>query len=383
MEPHNPFFTCEKKSWDSFGNVNGDKLSFLHINVRSLPNKYSELISNLALLDFMFTFIIVVETWLDKNNDVGLEIDGYESRSLYRDSGLGGGIKIYYRSGIKASIIEEYSLCSDTCESLFLKAYIPEFGVLNVGGIYRPPQKSIPCFNSYISEILEYFTGKVVMTGDFNVNLLEDTTHVREFIDNMNSFGYFNEINLPTYVSPVTESESSCLDHVWHNLSLSRDSYVVVPNVADHNAISVIFHLNLKNKLEIIKFRNFSDENIDKFRQNVEREFLNFTPISYEPNYFCIYFENFLTNLLNKYFPWKSKQIGIKRLNSPWITNEIISCIRKKHTWYRLLKNGLITKNSYKLYCKALRKLLNLAECEYVRSKFKSLGPILPKIGSC
>ena len=38
------------------------------------------------------------------------------------------------------------------------------------------------------------------------------------------------------------------------------------------------------------------------------------------------------------------------------------------------MKNGLITKNSYKSYCKALRKLLNLAECEYVQSKFKSLG---------
>ena len=101
---------------------------------------------------------------------------------------------------------------------------------------------------------------------------------------------------------------------------------------------------------------------------------MHFTPISYDPNYFCGYFEVFLMNLLNKYFPWRTKHISYKRLNSPWITNEIITCIRKKHAWFRLMTNDLITKDSYKSYCKALRRLLNLAECEYIRKKFNSLG---------
>ena len=276
---------------------------------------------------------------------------------------------------MKVSVIDQFSSCSDSCESLFLKASIPEFGVLNVGGIYRPPQKSLSCFNNFIAEIFENFQGKTVMTGDFNVNLLdENISFVRDFVDNLNSFGLVNEINLPTYVSPITEVESSCLDHVYHNLSLSRDIYVVTPNMADHNAVSVIFHLDIKQKFETVRFRDYSEENLNQFRNNVEGELMHFTPISYDPNYFCGYFEDFMMNLLKKYFPWRTKRISYKRLNSPWITNEIIACINKKHAWFRLMTNDLITKDSYKTYCKALRRLLNLAECEYIRKKFNSLG---------
>ena len=80
----------------------------------------------------------MVETWLDKNSDIGLEIEGYDSYSLYRDFSSGGGIKIYFKSYIKASIIHEYSKCSDSCETLFIKSDIDNFGSLIVGGIYRP-----------------------------------------------------------------------------------------------------------------------------------------------------------------------------------------------------------------------------------------------------
>ena len=74
---------------------------------------------------------------------------------------------------------------------------------------------------------------------------------------------------------------------------------------------------------------------------------------------------DFLIKLSNKYFPIKTKQISTKRINSPWVTDVILRCVKKKQVWFKLLKRNRITLFSYKKYCKALRNLLNLAEEEY------------------
>ena len=77
---------------------------------------------------------------------------------------------------------------------------------------------------------------------------------------------------------------------------------------------------------------------------------------------------------MNKYFPIKTKYLSPKRLRSPWLTPEVLSCINKKHDWYRKLKQKSISRSSYNEYCRALRELLNLAEREYYETKLNSLG---------
>ena len=51
----------------------------------------------------------------------------------------------------------------------------------------------------------------------------------------MNSFGYENFINDSTYVSPVSFSELSCIDHIWSNITeLTTHGYIMKPNLSDH-----------------------------------------------------------------------------------------------------------------------------------------------------
>ena len=73
----------------------------------------------------------------------------------------------------------------------------------------------------------------------------------------------------------------------------------------------------------------------------------------------------FLLKTLNKHFPIKSQLVTAKRLNSPWLTTDIIRCIDKKHAWYKMHKIGQVSLCSYKNYCYALRKLLRMAEEDY------------------
>ena len=82
-------------------NVRG--LHFLHLNVRSVLHKISELrilFSRKSLAVIAFT-----ETWLnDSINDEEIDIDGYKVVRRDRTSGSGGGVCLYIRSDIAFNI---------------------------------------------------------------------------------------------------------------------------------------------------------------------------------------------------------------------------------------------------------------------------------------
>ena len=77
---------------------------------------------------------------------------------------------------------------------------------------------------------------------------------------------------------------------------------------------------------------------------------------------------------MNKYFAMRHKAIMQRRLHSPWITSDIMKCIRKKHRWFRLMKRGLMSCNSFKLYSKKLRSLLRTAREQYHVRRLDSLN---------
>ena len=113
---------CEYIQWNDFSPSCGFDLSIVSLNLQSLPNKFTELHSCLSLLRHKFTFIVIVETWLKKDTDLGFEIDGYNSISLCRETANGGGIKIYYRNNLEVCTIDRFTECSESCECIFMKA---------------------------------------------------------------------------------------------------------------------------------------------------------------------------------------------------------------------------------------------------------------------
>ena len=54
-----------------------DKLSFLHLNIRSIRNKFDTLINYLNSLDHKFSIIALTETWINNNDGDNFEIPGY------------------------------------------------------------------------------------------------------------------------------------------------------------------------------------------------------------------------------------------------------------------------------------------------------------------
>ena len=366
---------CYKISWAEIDcKINTNSLSIATINTRSLKKRFQELVGHLKTLKHRITFIIITESWLTEESDHALEIDGYSSMSSHRN-GTGGGIKIYYLSSISATAMDDVSCNHLFCESLFMKCRVPGYGNLIVGGVYRPPSGNNDSFISYMNDTLSSLNNsRCLIGGDFNYNTLNPNNTVNDYIDIMTSYGYNNGISLNTYVSPISNNDTSCLDHTWNNIDETGHNFVVYPNLADHYFVLSTFDKNISKVPIKVRFRDFSHDNISIFKNNLVNEFRNYNASFYDVNSATDYLIIFLKKILDKYFPIKSKLLTQKRLKAPWLNKEILKCIRKKHVWYRKWKNNEITSESYKKYCKILYHILKLAEESYMTKKLDSLG---------
>ena len=89
----------------------------------------------------------------------------------------------------------------------------------------------------------------------------------------MLTYGLNNFINVSTYVSPITSSDTSCQDHMWHNLNITVKSYIVYPCLTDHYFIAIVFETHLYNRPISIKFRDYSEANGNNFFRSILNSF--------------------------------------------------------------------------------------------------------------
>ena len=149
-----------------------------------------------------------------------------------------------------------------------------------VAGIYRPPNTPLSDFIQFITNTLEYTNNcRMVFASDFNIDVTSNSNAMRNYVDTFHQYGFANEINLPTYVSPSTGIETSSIDHLWHILNCSRCSYVVSPALSDHYVVCVIFRINCDCPPEL-------------FALNMENEFISCPPLHSNPNEYAAYLGN-------------------------------------------------------------------------------------------
>ena len=91
------------------------KLSFIHLNIRSLKNRNHIL----QLREFVrvtnYHIIILSETWLNKSvKNAEVKIEGYKIFRLDQKDKRGGGVCAYIRSPLKAQILKDLSGTSTT-----------------------------------------------------------------------------------------------------------------------------------------------------------------------------------------------------------------------------------------------------------------------------
>ena len=70
------------------------------------------------------------------------------------------------------------------------------------------------------------------------------------------------------------------------------------------------------------------------------------------------------------YFPVKQKTVSMKQLKSPWLTDDLFTCIKKKHKFFSLYKQGEITREFYTRYKNLLTFAIRKSKEQYFHDSF-------------
>ena len=188
------------------------------INAQSVLKKGGRVVD--LTLQSNLEIMAVTETWLLTNEEL-LSIcpDGFTA--VHRPRGgptKGGGIAHLYRDSIRLSQRQnttfssfEYMDVSFSVKSTTIRQVI----------IYRPPKESKAVFFEQFSDLLEMIIvseEKLLITGDFNINMLrgESDVYSRGLSDLFESFGLVQHVSQVTHIRGNCHLFSSLLNHAMY-----------------------------------------------------------------------------------------------------------------------------------------------------------------------
>lgn len=175
--------------------------------------------------------------------------------------------------------------------------------------VYRPPNYHNICsFYEKLDLILTNIDNrnleKIIVTGDFNINILKNNTSSRELELILLNHNLKLEIKVPTRLASKT-----CIDNFAHNIWTGTTAEVLDLGLSDHTA--QLLRIPVKKTCIIdywfIRQRDYCNENLRKFKSYLES--LTFSDV-YETEDANIAYDNFLESFLMLYklcFPWKKK----------------------------------------------------------------------------
>lgn len=154
-----------------------------HVNIRSIQKNFDDLHHFLATLQLQVSLLCLSETRLKSDPISNISLKGYTFiHSPTRTNA--GGVGLYIRDGISFRYTNQYIIeCAD-CEQLWIEI---NSSSLNSQGIvlavvYRHPRGNICDIAHELSVSLDRLTHdgrRFFLVGDININLFDQTPHVK------------------------------------------------------------------------------------------------------------------------------------------------------------------------------------------------------------
>ena len=310
--------------------INSNKFSLLHLNIRSLHKQYDAFLDYLHYQSINIDCIVLSETFLNKHNSKNYPIPWYSDFHLYRDNKRGSGVSIYVKTSLCTHPKIILSQMDEHIEALGIRLKMKQTA-LTIAAIYRPPNQSKNEFINSLKTLMNHhhFDNKTIYAGDFNIDTFHNNNNLLTNL--MTSSGFANYITLPT--RPTNNNNGTLLDHIWGNLPLKANSYIIKTDITDHYPCLVTFTIEKNDQtLYTIKYRPDS--------QNLQRAFvekindINFSFINDTNLDINTKSDQLVTSIYNCYdetFPIKTKTVGQKNILNPWITKELHKNINEKH----------------------------------------------------
>ena len=373
--------TCQSFDILDFENVcrtyryKNNSFSVIHVNIRSANKNFDEFMSTINSLPIEFSAIVLTETWWLNNYAAGFALHGY-NHAFVAEKGRGAGTTVLIADNIPYSITENLTGRNEFFESITVQIKVPQLGKLTIGAIYRSPNLPKPNFNTefenlFLNKLKR--NNKYLILGDFNLDLFDmECIHIQDFKNAMRSKNLMPHI---TDATRVTDTSATLIDHIWSNLTVPNNSFVIEEKVTDHYPIAIVFpKFEIDDNKIKIEFRNFSVRNLDNFHHNTVDLQNKINDINTDNiDEAMLKTEKVLMKNCNTMFPKMTKIISKRRAEAPWITPDLAECINDKKLWLKASKDNPEHLETFKYYRKKLKYWLKFAKNLYFSKKLFSL----------
>jgi len=359
---------------DTVANSNYN-FNLFHLNIRSFNRNSDQLFVYLNQLSVKPDVLVLTETWFTCDEYAGLR--GYHGYHTCREGRRGGGVSVYVRDSFKSSSISEWSFVNDSMEICSVSIVLSDARII-LHGIYRPPDRNIESFVDDMAGICDNIKrdDHVFFVGDLNIDIISPTSAGEDFMSLCYSSSFLPLINIPTH---VTDRTSSCLDHIWYNKLHDVHSGAFDTDITDHYMIFATVQLQTDvNGFFTKLFRDHGATSLNTLRVEFSR-FANEFSMFLEAGSGEIGIDELmrtfaidLYKIYDKCCPIRSKRISNNRQLKPWISNDLMSCIRRKHLLYRSFKRGVVDLEYYNAFRNQVTSLIRRAKVRYYSHKFQS-----------
>lgn len=379
---------CHYYTEESFKNLlqnenisnQSDELSLLHINIRSIRNKFDELSDYLTSLKHNFSIMGLTETWLTEDCANMYNIRDYKLITANRKNRSGGGVGMYIAERINYRLREDLSLFNEgVLETLFIELKTNKKETIVIGVLYRPPNSKLNEFEDELENLLSKINKEnklFYLMGDINIDMLKmnQVSSVDKFMHQLFSSSFYPLVTKPTR---ITDRSATLIDNILTNRLNGNDLRgILLTDISDHLPIFTI-----KRDVKIDKAprvtqvsRHINAENIDKLMIDLSQEDWTDVAQNNDPNESYNIFYNKLYNLYNKALPIKTNTSGVTKFQQkPWLTKGIQKSLKSKNMLYKksVKRPSTENKSKYKQYRNKLHHLIRISKKRYYKEKFE------------
>lgn len=349
------------------GKLPNSNLILVHQNIQSFPGKLLEI--ELFLEKCNVDILCVTEHWL-QDYKMTFSVNNYKIASCFNRKSAGrGGSLILLKNNLKFK--ERKDIASFSIEQSVELSCV-ELDKYIIISVYRPPTADYAIFESTMEHILgKACIGdkKIVVCGDFNIDLLvESPLHTRIKLL-FNSFNLFNVFQEPTR---VTATSATCLDNVFCDCEFT-DEAVINCLKSDHSGQMLsLLNGNIK-KRENIFFRPVTSKRLESYKTVLEIKLPSINSLNMGANEIYNNFFKIVSLEFKNVFRMRKVCNNNKTKFSEWAT----AGIRKsRDTLYQLYDKKTFTHNVgfaeyVKNYSKVFKLVCHKAKCSYINKKIK------------
>lgn len=218
--------------------------SLVHLNIRSLPKHYDDLVNFLTLTGHSFSLVCLSETWLTPTDAPLFSLPNYRAEFANRVDSRCGGSAIFVSNTLSYTRRYDISIATSKCESVWIeldKSFLSKTNTI-IGSIYRSPSSSYPEFCREFDEVMTRLNKEnknIVIVGDININILDtsDSTCL-DYATNVLGHGLESLLKFPTRCIP--QGPSTLIDHILSNITTSQTAGIIEFSITDHYPIFLL-----------------------------------------------------------------------------------------------------------------------------------------------